>query len=50
MPSADDIVKLIIFLWFAFAFFAGIAFFIDKFLVLFIPKFYEKLFSLCLQV
>ena len=39
MPLADDIVKLIIVLWFAFAFLAGLAFFFDKFLVPFVPKF-----------
>ena len=39
MPLADDIVKFIKFLWFAFAFLAGIALFFDKFLVPFIPKF-----------
>ena len=39
MPLADDIVKFIIFLWFALAFLAGIALFFDNILVPFIPKF-----------
>ena len=40
MPSADDVVKFIIFLWFVFAFFAGLALFCDKLFVSFKPKFY----------
>ena len=39
MPSAHDIVKFIICLWFSFALLAGLALFLDKFLVFFIPKF-----------
>ena len=50
MPSADDLVKFIIFLWFAFAFLAGIALFFNKFLVPFIPKLLYKTLFLCLQV
>ena len=45
MPSADDITKFILCLWFPFAFLAGLALFFDKFLVPFIPKFYYVLYS-----
>ena len=38
MPSADDIIKFIILLWFSFAFLAVIVLFFDKFLLPFIPK------------
>ena len=37
MPSADDIVKFVICLWFSFALLAGLLLFFDKFLVPFIP-------------
>ena len=40
MPSADDIVKIIICLSFSFALLAGIALFLDKFLVPFVSKLY----------
>ena len=38
MPSADDIVKFIICIWFSFALLADLALFFDKYLVHFLPK------------
>ena len=38
-PSVDDVVKIIICFWFSFALLAGLALFIDKFLIPFIPKY-----------
>ena len=45
MPSADDIVKIIIYPWFSFALLAGLALFFDKFLVPFVHKFKIILYS-----
>ena len=45
MPSADDILKIILYPWFSFALLAGLAFFFDKFLVPFVHKFYIILYS-----
>ena len=38
-PSVDTIVKLIVCFWFFAAIIAGLALFLDKFLISFIPKF-----------
>ena len=38
-PSVDIVVKLIVCLWFFVAIVAGLALFLDKFLISFIPKF-----------
>ena len=44
MPSADDIVKFIICLWFAFGLLAALSLFFDRFLKPFISKFYVILY------